>query len=142
MRRWNLDTLVSKHRESAALPHRRDTKLRAGLCPGDQSLFSAAARIKPFEVFLAGLDQMGQRNFVFHEGRHRIAIWGHERTDVRVEADCRLRARRSQRGKNRLRMAGVDGGDRTDVQVMGGAWPFGRKRPWAVVGGRVEVERI
>src|SRR6202034_1962734 len=34
------------------------------------------------------------------------------------------------------------GRDRADMQVAAAFWPFGRKGPWAVEGGRVEVERI
>src|SRR5258708_5065814 len=39
-------------------------------------------------------------------------------------------------------MTGIDGGNRAKMQVTGAFWPFGWERPSAVVGCRIDVERI
>ena len=123
-------------------PERHDTKFWAGLRPGGKGVLDWASGIEPLEIFPACLDNMRERDLTFDEDCRRVAVRGHERPDIGIEADRRARARRRERGDDRLPVARVDCGDRADMQMASALRPFGRERPWAVESGRIEVERV
>ncbi len=125
----------------AALAECRDTKSRARLCPGGEALLKAAARVKPFEILLAPLDDVSLRHVAFDQRSDRLAVRGDERPDIGIEAHGGARGRKPNRFDHRLSVA-FHSGEGSDVQVSRRIRPFGRKRPRPVVSCSVEVEGI
>ena len=115
--RRDLDAARRRAWRARPVAERRTQKRGPDLRPGREGVLDRAAGIEPFEVLLARLDEMGERDLPLDQRRHRLAVRRHQRADVGIEAGGGVRARRLQRLDDALAVARIDGGDRADVQV-------------------------